>query len=49
MRKKILQVLANYIIFMLEGSNSEEMFDSYYEMGCMLDAYAVEMHEIYLN
>ena len=49
MRKKILQFLANYIVFMLENSNSQEMFDDYYNMGCMVNAYAVELHDIYLN
>ena len=49
MRKKILQFLANYIVFMLENSNSQEMFYDYYNMGCMVNAYAVELHDIYLN
>jgi hypothetical protein len=53
MKKKLLQsvmqIMANYIIFMLEHSRSEQMFNYYFEMGATLDAYAVIMHDIYLD
>jgi hypothetical protein len=53
MKKKLLQsvmqMIANYIIMMLEHSRSEQMFNYYFEMGAMLDAYAIEYHDIYLD
>lgn len=46
---KIMQLLANYVVFMLEKSNSKEMFDYYFEFGAKLNAYAIVFHEIYLD
>ena len=53
MKRKIIQnamqIMANYIVYMLEHSHNQKMFDYYFEMGAMLDAYAVEFHDIYLD
>lgn len=53
MKRKILQnamqIMANYIIYMLEHSYNQKMFDYYFELGAMLNAYAVEIHDIYLD
>jgi hypothetical protein len=46
---KLLQILANYVISMLEHSHSESMFYYYFEIGAMIDAYAIEYHDIYLD
>ena len=46
---KVLQILANYIVSMLENTHSEAMFYYYFEIGAMLDAYAIEYHDIYLD
>ena len=53
MKRKILQkgmqIMANYIIYMLENAYSDEMFNHYFEMGAKLDAYAIVFHDIYLD
>jgi len=46
---KVLQLIANYIVSMLENSRSEGMFYYYFEMGAMVNAYAIEYHDIYLD
>ena len=47
--QKVMQIMANYIIYMLENAYSNEMFYYYFEMGAKLDAYATMQHEIYLD
>ena len=49
MINKVMQIIANYIVYMLENSNSDDMFNYYFEMGAKLDAYAIAYHEIYLD
>jgi hypothetical protein len=49
MLQKIMQMMANYVIYMLENSKSDEMFNYYFEIGAKLDTYAVEFHDIYLD
>jgi hypothetical protein len=46
---KVMQMIANYIVYMLANAYSDEMFGYYFEMGAKLDAYAVAYHEIYLD
>ncbi len=46
---KVLQIIANYIVSMLEHSRSEAMFYYYFEIGAMVNAYAIEYHDIYLE
>lgn len=47
--RKMLQFFADYIVSMLENTRSEGMFYYYFEMGAMLNAYAIEYHDIYLD
>ena len=47
--KIVMQLMANYIIYMLENAYSDEMLKHYYEIGVTLDAYAVEFYDIYLD
>jgi hypothetical protein len=47
--QKAMQIMANYIVYMLENAYSNEMFYYYFEMGAKLDAYATMQHEIYLD
>ena len=47
--KTVFQLIANYILFMLENSHNKKMFDYYYELGCKLDSYCVYFHDIYLD
>lgn len=47
--QKVMQIMANYIIYMLENAYSDEMFGYYFEFGAKLDAYAVVQHDIYLD
>ncbi len=44
-----MQIIANYIVYMLANAYSDEMFHYYFEMGAKLDAYAIEYHGIYLD
>ncbi len=44
-----MQLFANFIIYMLDNSHNQKMFDYYFEMGAMLDAYAIVQHDIYLD
>jgi hypothetical protein len=46
---KVMQIMANYIIYMLENAYSDDMFNHYFQIGAKLDAYAVEFHNIYLD
>ena len=46
---KVLQIMANYIIYMLEHSYNQNMFDYYFELGATLNAYAIQIHDIYLD
>lgn len=45
---KIMQVIANYVIYMLKNAHNDDMFNYYFELGCKLDAYAIEFHDIHL-
>ena len=49
MKRKILQYMANFIITVCDNAPNDEIFDYYYNLGCLLDAYSVEFHGIYLN
>lgn len=46
---KVLQILADYVISMLEHTRSEAMFNYYFEIGAMINAYAIVYHDIYLD
>ena len=48
-QQKVMQMMANYIIYMLENAISDDMFGYYFELGAKLDAYAVIQHDIYLD
>lgn len=45
---KIMQVIANYVIYMLKNAHNDDMFNYYFELGCKLDAYAIEFNDIHL-
>jgi len=45
---KILQVIANYVIYMLKNAHNDDMFNYYFELGCKLDAYSIQFHDIHL-
>jgi len=49
MKRQILQIIANYIVQVCSYTYSKSMFEYYYEMGCKLNAYAIEFHDIYLD
>jgi hypothetical protein len=49
MKRKILQIIANYIVQVCEHAYSESMFEYYYKIGCSINAYAIEFHGIYLD
>jgi hypothetical protein len=48
-QQKVMQMMANYIIYMLDNAISDDMFGYYFELGAKLDAYAVIQHDIYLD
>jgi hypothetical protein len=45
---KMMQVIANYIIYVLKNAPNDETFNYYFELGAKLDAYAIEFHDIRL-
>ena len=47
--KKVLQVIANNIISILANTRNEDMFNFYFEMGAMINAYAIIYHDIELD
>lgn len=49
MKRKILQTIANYTLIISENSPNEAIADYYYELACMVNAYAIEFHDIYLD
>jgi hypothetical protein len=49
MKRYILQTIANFIGKACQHAPSEPMFYYYYELGAMLNAYAIELHGIYLD
>ncbi len=49
MKRYILQTIANFIGKACEHAFIEPMFYYYYEMAAMLNAYAIEFHDIYLD
>jgi len=49
MRRKVLQFIANNIIYVLENTSNEDIFNYYYYIGNVLDAYITEFHGIYLD
>jgi hypothetical protein len=49
MKRKILQIIANYIVEVCKHAYSESMFEYYYEIGSKVNAYAIEFHDIYLD
>lgn len=49
MKRFILQTIANYIAGACNHAFNQAMFDYYYELGAMLNAYAIEFHDIYLD
>jgi hypothetical protein len=48
-KTKIMQIMANSIIYMLENAYNDEMFDYYFELGAKLNAYAIVFHDVYLE
>jgi hypothetical protein len=48
-QQKVMQMMANYIVYMLANAYSDDMFNYYFEMGAKLDAYAITYHDIYLD
>ena len=44
-----MQMMANYIVYMLANAYSDDMFYYYFEMGAKLDAYAITYYDIYLD
>jgi hypothetical protein len=46
---KVLQLFADYTISMLENTRSETMFNYYFEIGAMINAYAIIMCDVYLD
>jgi hypothetical protein len=49
MKRYILQTIANFIAKACEHAYSEPMFYYYYEIGAMLNEYAIQLHDIYLD
>jgi hypothetical protein len=49
MRKKVLQFIANKIIVVINDTSNKDMIFYYYNLGCTLDAYSIEFHNIYLD
>jgi hypothetical protein len=47
--RKVLQLFADYTISMLENTRSEAMFNYYFEIGAMINAYAIIMADVYLD
>jgi len=49
MKRKVLQFIGDNIINVLNVTHNEDMFYYYYNVCCMLDAYATQFHDIYLD
>lgn len=47
--KNFLQSIANHIIKKLDETSDDEMFQFYYDMGLMLDSFAINYFDIYLD
>ena len=47
--KNFLQTIADHIIKKLETTSDDEMFQFYYDMGLMLNSFAINYFDIYLD